>query len=778
MSEIQKEKKSKIFKTKPKYEVSKPSYLIPFNPEKFFKIYRKSHTPTKRTNSADNSNKQNLSNKLKIQKIINSNRQNKIEHEKISKIQNTTKKKDDLFDILHRKNKDYKTISQSSTNIKNVIHNRIKNEIMKNMNSPKKNNNLLNSPILNKTANRININNNNNNNNENENNSTIKESKIMSPEVEDNFIHISKNDALNQKMYHPVKIKYQNQKRAQSRPNSKTLLRQLQDTQNNNNKKINIIKSSSEKNLDLNKSHNSNNSKNNIDLNISFNKNSRKSTPIKSKNNSIFSFSNKKPKNNNIEVNKIKKSTKNNTYREINTSPFIKNKRPKENNNSHSLLLNVKNNTKNVKNTNPLSQSNDISKSNQKNKINHDIKSQIGISSINSLSKTSQNKQLTNPKQSINQNNNTSNINNNNSNSNTNQNTNNESIKKINNNPSKISKDPSLQNNSSSTPQNPNSNINPNPTPSTTPSSQIPQQPLLPQLKTTKTITHLNSICKKGFSGPGLKKTNQDNYFIYPNFLNTTSTFLGVCDGHGLYGHLVSSYLISTLPQYLNTTLIKDSLTPSSPLSSLTQTITKSFIKIDNDLTTTSQIDTTFSGSTCVTTIITPSRIICANTGDSRAVLGKFQNGLWISQNLSRDHKPSEEDEMKRILSNGGRIQPYKDENNNPIGPERVWVLDDDVPGLAMSRSFGDEVAHDVGVISIPEVWDFDFGDEDKFVVVASDGLWEFISSEECVKIVGEFYLKGDINGALNFLYRESSKRWIMEEEVIDDITIVIVFFD
>ena len=128
----------------------------------------------------------------------------------------------------------------------------------------------MNSPILNKTSNKINI---NNNNNENENNSTIKESKIMSPEIEDNFIHISKNDALNQKMYHPVKIKYQNKKRAQSRPNSKTLLRQLQESQNNNNKKINIVKSSSEKNLDLNKSHNSNGSKNNIDLNISFNKN-------------------------------------------------------------------------------------------------------------------------------------------------------------------------------------------------------------------------------------------------------------------------------------------------------------------------------------------------------------------------------------------------------------------------------------------------------------------------------------------------------------------------
>ena len=107
-----------------------------------------------------------------------------------------------------------------------------------------------------------------------------------------------------------------------------------------------------------------------------------------------------------------------------------------------------------------------------------------------------------------------------------------------------------------------------------------------------------------------------------------------------------------------------------------------------------------------------------------------------------------------------------------------MWLLDDDVPGLAMSRSFGDEIAHNVGVICVPEVGTFDLKEEDKFFVVASDGLWEFISSEECVKVIGNFYDKGDLSGAINFLYRESSKRWIIEEEVIDDITIVIGFFD
>ena len=44
--------------------------------------------------------------------------------------------------------------------------------------------------------------------------------------------------------------------------------------------------------------------------------------------------------------------------------------------------------------------------------------------------------------------------------------------------------------------------------------------------------------------------------------------------------------------------------------------------------------------------------------------------------------------------------------------------------------------------------------------------------------MVKEYYLKNDIDGALSYLYKESSKRWIMEEEVIDDITILMAFLD
>ena len=202
------------------------------------------------------------------------------------------------------------------------------------------------------------------------------------------------------------------------------------------------------------------------------------------------------------------------------------------------------------------------------------------------------------------------------------------------------------------------------------------------------------------------------------------------------------------------------------------------FINTNKDLCRNPIVDTQFSGSTCVTIILKKNKIICANAGDSRAVMGRFINNEWINIDLSHDQKPNNPIEKERILKHGGRIEAYKDENGGDFGPPRVWLKNEDVPGLAMSRSFGDEVAHSVGVSSLPEIKEYEFLKEDKFIVLASDGIWEFISNDECVNIVKNYYLCNDMEGALSCLYKEASKRWIMEEEVIDDITIIIVFLE
>lgn len=83
-----------------------------------------------------------------------------------------------------------------------------------------------------------------------------------------------------------------------------------------------------------------------------------------------------------------------------------------------------------------------------------------------------------------------------------------------------------------------------------------------------------------------------------------------------------------------------------------------------------------------------------ANAGDSRAIIcSSFDLQNWNFKQLSRDHKPDEPDEYERIISRGGRVESYRDEYNNPLGPYRVWLREEKIPGLAMARSFGDVIA-------------------------------------------------------------------------------------
>lgn len=75
---------------------------------------------------------------------------------------------------------------------------------------------------------------------------------------------------------------------------------------------------------------------------------------------------------------------------------------------------------------------------------------------------------------------------------------------------------------------------------------------------------------------------------------------------------------------------------------------------------------------------------------------------MWVAHALSRDHKPDAKDEHERILRSHGRVDPFREPTGEPIGPARVWLRTENVPGLAMSRSIGDLVASSVGVTAEP----------------------------------------------------------------------------
>lgn len=171
-------------------------------------------------------------------------------------------------------------------------------------------------------------------------------------------------------------------------------------------------------------------------------------------------------------------------------------------------------------------------------------------------------------------------------------------------------------------------------------------------------------------------------------------------------------------------------------------------------------IDFTLSGATCVTLFVDGKDLYCANVGDSRALLSKFNDGDWFFVQLSNDHKPDLPKERERIISKGGVVHPLQDENGEFVGPERVWAKGDNKPGLAMSRSIGDHVGALVGISAEPEFVHLQLKDEDKFIVIASDGVWEFLHNEDVIAIVEPFYRRNDNEGAAEALVKESRKHW------------------
>lgn len=86
-----------------------------------------------------------------------------------------------------------------------------------------------------------------------------------------------------------------------------------------------------------------------------------------------------------------------------------------------------------------------------------------------------------------------------------------------------------------------------------------------------------------------------------------------------------------------------------------------------------------------------------------------------------------------------------QDPRGRAIGPPRVWMKNFNLPGIAVSRTLGDSVAKEVGVICEPEILQIPLTPFDKFVVLGSDGVFDVFANEEVMAIVVPFWRTGDV---------------------------------
>ena len=290
-----------------------------------------------------------------------------------------------------------------------------------------------------------------------------------------------------------------------------------------------------------------------------------------------------------------------------------------------------------------------------------------------------------------------------------------------------------------------------------------------------------------GRSEDGLKKINQDTFICERN-INGVLNFnmFGVLDGHGVNGHLVSQFVSKFIINRIkNIPSIKKLDSPKEIYELLKskgyQIIATAYMDADVQVAK-EKFDCLRSGTTCVIVFQCDEHIICANAGDSRAIMiyDESNNDSLKKTKvypLSYDCKPEIPMERLRINKNGGTVEQFMDENDKGVGPFRVFIKGQEDPGLAMSRSIGDVEAKTVGVIPNPQIIEYEINPKSKYMIICSDGIWEFISNEEAMEIGKKYYIRHDPVGLCNELISKSTEIWKVEDEVIDDITVVVVFF-
>ncbi|KAL1532902.1 cGMP-dependent protein kinase [Salvia divinorum] len=283
---------------------------------------------------------------------------------------------------------------------------------------------------------------------------------------------------------------------------------------------------------------------------------------------------------------------------------------------------------------------------------------------------------------------------------------------------------------------------------------------------------------ERGYYPDALDKVNQDSFCIHTPFgTSPDDQFFGVFDGHGEFGAQCSQFVKQKLCENLlmNIRFHTDAV-EACHAAFLT---TNSQLHADT-------VDDSMSGTTAVTILVRGRKLYIANAGDSRAVVGEKRSNDIVAVDLSIDQTPFRPDELERVKLCGARVltldqieglknqhvQCWGTEEDDDGDPPRLWVQNGMYPGTAFTRSIGDSIAETIGVVANPEIVVLELTRSHPFFVIASDGVFEFLSSQTVVDMVAKHK---DPRDACAAIVAESYRRWLQYETRTDDITVIVV---
>ena len=150
---------------------------------------------------------------------------------------------------------------------------------------------------------------------------------------------------------------------------------------------------------------------------------------------------------------------------------------------------------------------------------------------------------------------------------------------------------------------------------------------------------------------------------------------------------------------------------------------------------------------------------------------------------LTRDHKPDAPGERERIEAAGGWVRDSVGHvSSSDYTPSRLYASQANPklgPGLCMSRALGDLDGMSCGMTSVPEVTQLPIDpSRDEYLVLGSDGLWEFLPSERVLELVAkEHKARRSLDTVCRKLILEAALQWRLTEGMYrDDITAYVIY--
>eukprot|EP01103_Thecamoeba_quadrilineata_P012565 TRINITY_DN3275_c0_g1_i1.p1 TRINITY_DN3275_c0_g1~~TRINITY_DN3275_c0_g1_i1.p1 ORF type:complete len:338 (+),score=69.28 TRINITY_DN3275_c0_g1_i1:40-1014(+) len=197
-----------------------------------------------------------------------------------------------------------------------------------------------------------------------------------------------------------------------------------------------------------------------------------------------------------------------------------------------------------------------------------------------------------------------------------------------------------------------------------------------------------------------------------------------IFDGHG--GRKAADFAARRFPEILS----KHPLYKSDPVVALREAV----LSTEEEFLEWAKKEELNDGTTLVVGLVSGDKLYVANVGDSEALVCRGESSV----NVTTVHNPAKNtDEIVRVQAVGGRLY------NNRVGHPHFNVR---FFNIAVSRAIGDLLYKSPGytnnkvsgLTADPDVSVTELGQDDKFLLLACDGVWDVLTQQEAVDFVLE----------------------------------------